>query len=260
MFVQDQEKMLTKQRKKYLLEELNRAGRVIAKEMAAVLGLSEDTIRRDLRELARQGDLIRVHGGALPASPAVANFEARKSIASDSKISVARKSAQLIKPGQIVILDGGTTTAQLARHLPPDLKATIVTHSPSIAVELSSHPLIEIELIGGRIFKHSVVSMGTAALEALKHIRADIYFMGVTGIHPEMGLTTGDLEEAYMKKALSQHAAETLIMASEEKVGMVSPYLIMPASDISTIILSSTTHEDKISAFKNLGVDVVFAD
>ena len=104
------------------------------------MGVSEDTIRRDLRELAQEGLLQRVHGGALPASPAIADFSGRELLAPDGKIAIGRAAARMVQRGQVVILDGGTTARQVARHLPLDLKATIVTHSPTIALELVNHP------------------------------------------------------------------------------------------------------------------------
>src|SRR5687768_2705783 len=107
--------MLTSQRKQHILNILRRDGQVIAKAVSKELGLSEDTIRRDLRELAQEGLLQRVHGGALPSSPAVADFAARTDIQSESKVAIAQKAAQLIKDGQVVMLDGGTTCVQLAR-------------------------------------------------------------------------------------------------------------------------------------------------
>jgi DeoR/GlpR family transcriptional regulator of sugar metabolism len=168
---------------------LRRDRRLIAKTVSQSLGLSEDTIRRDLRELASEGLLQRVHGGALPASPAMADLAVRQQVSQTGKVAIGRAAARMVRPGQVVILDGGTTAIQIARHLAPDLRATIVTHSPSVAVELADHSGVEVELIGGRLFKHSMVAVGAAAAEAIARVRADIYFMGVTGIHPELGLT-----------------------------------------------------------------------
>lgn len=249
--------MITQKRQQWILERLAADGQLLAKPTAVELGVSEDTIRRDLRELAKGGHLQRVHGGALPASPAVADFPARQNISTEQKHRIAKRAAELIKPGQVVILDGGTTAVALARALPQQLQATIVTHSPSIAVELANHPKVEVYLIGGKLFKHSVVTMGAAALEALSHIRADLYFMGVTGIHPETGLTTGDLEEAYMKKALSEHAAETIVMASAEKLGVASPYLVVPLTEVGTLIADTPLPATLLAALKSAKVDVV---
>src|SRR6476620_11564279 len=122
--------MLTRERKTHILEVLRCDRRIVAKDISRELGLSEDTIRRDLRELASEGLLQRVHGGALPASPAVVDFAGRQRIASQPKAAIGRAAAAMVRPGQLVFLDGGTTAVQMARHLPRDLRATIVTHSP----------------------------------------------------------------------------------------------------------------------------------
>ena len=228
--------MLTRQRKTLILARLKSDGQVVAKAFAQEAGLSEDTIRRDLRELAAEGLLQRVHGGALPSSPALAEFSERRSIATAGKIAIGRAAAAMVRPRQFVFLDGGTTTSQMARHLPLDLKATVVTHSPSIAIELVDHPNVTVELVGGRLFKHSVVSVGVAAMEAIRKIRPDAYFMGVTGIHEDYGLTTGDPEEAAIKRAICELAAETIVLASSEKLGAVSPCLVAPLSDISAVL------------------------
>ncbi len=250
--------MLTQQRNQHILEVLKRDGQVIAKNLSQELGLSEDTIRRDLRELAQEGLLQRVHGGALPVSPAIVNFSGREDILQDEKAAIGKAAAQLIKPGQVVILDGGTTAVQVARHLPRALKATIVTHSARTALELVNTD-IEVILIGGRLFKHSIVSVGAAALEAIQHIRADIYFMGVTGVHPEAGASTGNLEEAYIKLALSKQAAETIILASHEKLGAASQYVIMPLSEVSGLIVEQSVSDETLDPYKKLGLSIIKA-
>ncbi|MFN8376938.1 MAG: DeoR/GlpR family DNA-binding transcription regulator [Anaerolineae bacterium] len=252
--------MLNNQRKQYLLDILRRDGQVIAKKVSQELGLSEDTIRRDLRELAQEGLLQRVHGGALPASPAVANFARREEILVDAKVAIGRTAAQMVKEGQVIILDGGTTAVQVARHLPRSLNATVITHSARIVMELVDHPHIEVILIGGRLFKHSIVSVGAAAIEAINHIRADVYFMGVTGIHPEAGLSTGDLEEAYVKLALCRRAAETFVLASQEKLGSASQYVITALSEVSGLIVESDVPDEVLFPFTEMGLTIIRAE
>lgn len=114
--------MLAAQRRDALLTRLESDGRIVVKDLAAELGVTEDTLRRDLRELAAAGLCQRVYGGALPVSPAIADYAARQVVAPASKQCVAQRAAQLVAPGCTVILDGGTTTLQVARALPPDLK------------------------------------------------------------------------------------------------------------------------------------------
>lgn len=248
--------MLTNQRKQHILTILKRDGQVVAKVVSQELGLSEDTIRRDLRELAQEGLLQRVHGGALPASPAIANFTQREDIGIESKVAIGRAAAQLVKEGQVVMLDGGTTAVQVARHLPHNLEATIVTHSARIVMELVDAPHIEVILIGGRLFKHSIVSVGAAAIEAISHIRADLYFMGVTGIHPVAGLSTGDHEEAYVKQALCRQAAETIVLASREKLGAASQYVITSLSEVSGMIVERDTSDEVLLPYVERGLTI----
>jgi DeoR/GlpR family transcriptional regulator of sugar metabolism len=248
--------MLTSQRKAHILAILKRDGQVVAKTLSQDLGLSEDTIRRDLRELASEGLLQRVHGGALPASPAVVDFAGRQQIASEPKAAIGRAAAAMVRPGQLVFLDGGTTAVQMARHLPRDLRATIVTHSPSIAVTLVEHPELEVILIGGRLFKHSLVTVGAATMEAISRVHADAYFMGVTGIHPSKGLSTGDFEEAQVKRALMAAAADTIVLASSEKLNAVSPHVIAPLDDVSGIVTTRDAPQDFLDACAGLGISI----
>lgn len=251
--------MLTSQRKKIILEKLAQDGQVVAKQLSEFFGLSEDTLRRDLRELDSEGLLQRVHGGALPVSSAIATFAERNTLESAAKTAIAKAAAAMIMPGQVVILDGGTTSAELVKQLPRNLQATIVTHSPSVAVGLVEHPNIEAIMIGGRLYKHSIVCVGAAAVEAMSHIRADIYFMGVTGVHPVAGLSTGDLEEAYIKRALAARAAETVVLASAAKLNAASQYAIGELTLAQTIVVEGDTADALIEPLQQAGVTVIKA-
>ena len=242
--------MLNQQRKQFLIQQLQIHGQVIAKQIAQELEVSEDTIRRDLRELAKEGLLQRVHGGALPISPALSSFQVRQQIAIDDKQQLAQAAIELMQTGQIVFLDGGTSTQQIAKQLPAELALTIITHSPTIALALVEHPQVEVILLGGKLFKHSIVTVGAMALETLQTLNIDLYFMGATGIHPEFGLTTGDLEEAGMKRAISKRSAETYVLASPEKLGKVSAYGILPLTEISGLILPQAIEDTQLSAYQ----------
>lgn len=251
--------MLTSQRKLLLLDILRQEGKIVAKTVAAQLDISEDTIRRDLRELAGEGLLQRVHGGALPASPAMGDFAARQRIAADDKSAIGRAAALMIQPGQVVFLDGGTTSAQLVRHLPADLRATVITHSPSVAVDLVAHPSVEVIMLGGRLFKHSVVGVGSATVEAIRQVQADVYFMGVCSVHPEAGLTTGDFEEAGVKRALSAAAAETIVLASPEKLATASPYQVIALEELSGLVTMKSVAEEVLAPYRARGISIHLA-
>ena len=251
--------MLTRERKQLILDLLRRERRIVAKEISRDLGLSEDTIRRDLRELAAEGLLKRVHGGALPVAPAMADYAGRRALSPQSKAAIGRAAAAMVQPGQVVFMDGGTTMVQMARHFAPDLRATVVTHSPSVAAVLADHPTLEIELIGGRLYKHSVVAVGTVAAEAIGRIQADLFFMGASGVHPELGCMTGDAEEAAIKRLLASRAAETVLLASREKLGVVAPFRILGCEALGSLVLESDLPEDLAAPFRGLGVPILWA-
>lgn len=245
--------MLAASRKELLLARLRDDGRIVAKELAAELGVSEDSIRRDLRELHAAGLAVRVYGGAVPASPAVADYATRQSVATESKQRVARFAAGLIEPGSTVIIDGGTTALATVRALDPALACTIVTHSPTVAVALLDHAA-EVIIIGGRLFKHSAVASGAAAAEAARLVRADRFLLGVTGIHAEAGLTTGDADEAAMKRVLAERAAETYVLGSEEKIGAVSPFAVLPFESVAGVIVDPDAPSSGLDALERRGV------
>src|SRR3977135_4354362 len=248
--------MLTAQRKKLILSRLAAEGQIVARDLAQELGTSEDTIRRDLRELAQAGKLQRVHGGALPASAALGDLRTREQVSPQEKIALGRFGASMIRSGQVVILDGGTTAIQIARNLEPDLRATIVTHSPNAAGGLGGHPAIEIIMLGGRLFRHSMVNVGAAVIDAASRLRADLYFMGVTGVHPDAGLSTGDAEEAAVKRALHERAAETVVLASAEKLMAASPFLVAAFAEISLLVVPTKTPHRIVRALRTGGVKV----
>src|SRR5512136_1362374 len=143
---------------------LHREGRIIAKDLSAELRVSEDTIRRDLRDLAAEGLIQRVHGGALLRSPATASYTARQQQAPSAKHNIAQVAARLVQNDQVIILDGGTTNVLVAQHLPLDLRATVITNSPPAAIALMGHAHVETILIGGRLYKESLVTIGAAAI------------------------------------------------------------------------------------------------
>jgi DeoR/GlpR family transcriptional regulator of sugar metabolism len=223
------------------------------------LGVSEDSVRRDLRDLAAAGLCQRVYGGALPASPAIADLDTRREVEVESKARVAAAAAGLIGTGDTVILDGGTTALAVARALHADLRATVVTHSPCVAAALAEHPSIEVYVLGGRLFRHSMVACGAAAVEAARVVNADLFLLGVTGVHPDAGLTTGDADEAAMKRALAQRAADTYVMASTEKIGTASRFSVLPLTAVAGVITDAPSQDEAVRRLTAAGVSMIVA-
>ena len=229
--------MLTNKRKAHILDCVRREGQAVAKVVAASLGVSEDTIRRDMREMAADGLITRVHGGALPLSPELPDLARRQTIAPTEKAALAARAVEMILPGQLVFLDGGSTTAAIASALPGDLTVTIATHSPTIAALLEHYERVEVILIAGRLYKHSMVAVGSAAAEAIDTLRPDIFFMGATAAHPAHGLTTGDFEEAAIKRRIASRSVATYVPLTADKLDRVSPCQILPLEGVTGLIL-----------------------
>ncbi|WP_062316157.1 DeoR/GlpR family DNA-binding transcription regulator [Demequina maris] len=248
--------MLAAARRQLLLDRLARDGRIVAKDLAAELGMSEDTIRRDLRELDAEGLAVRVYGGALPASPAVVDYAARTRVAPDSKSSVATVAASLIEPGMTVILDGGTTALATVAALPRDLDCTLITHSVTVAAALLEHRA-SVLIIGGGLFKHSAVACGAAAVEAAMGVSGDLFLLGVTGVHAEAGLTTGDADEAAMKRTLASRCADTYVMASEEKIGAASRFAVLGLDQVTGVITDADPDSRAMRELRQAGVELV---
>ena len=251
--------LLAAQRRDLLLARLASDGRLVAKDLAVELGVAEDSVRRDLRELASAGLCQRVYGGALPVSPAIADYATRTGVAIGSKQRVAEAAVRLIEPGSTVLLDGGTTALSVVRALPADLTATVVTHSPTIAAALVDHPTVDVYVLGGRLFKHSAVTCGAAAAEAAQVVYADVFLLGVTGVHPDAGLTTGDPDEASMKRTLARRAADTYVLASSEKIGAASPFTVLPLASISGIMTDALMDHSVLQELERSGTFIINA-
>lgn len=249
--------MLKEEREQYILAMLKNEGKVVATDLSRELDVSEDTIRRDLRRMAGAGWLQRVHGGALPASPAATTFAVRQQQSLPAKSAIATAAVELIQPGQVIIMDGGTTMVQVAQRLPFNLTATIITNSPAVAVALADYAHIEAVLIGGCLFKESLVAVGAATVEALNQIRADLCLLGVCSLHPDVGLSVPHLEEAHVKRAMIASAAEVAALATVEKLGTATTYTVGPLSDLTHLVTEKDIPAAKLAPYQEMGLTIV---
>jgi DeoR/GlpR family transcriptional regulator of sugar metabolism len=251
--------MLTAERKRLLLDVLKTEGKILASDLSRRLGVSEDTVRRDLRELDKAGLLLRVHGGALPRSPTSLPYAEREKESTDAKRKIGASAARLLRPGEVVVLDGGTTALAVAEHLPADLALTVVTHSlPAIEV-LAEHAKAECIVVGGRLFKTARVAVGIAAADAYRMLRPDTCVLGAAGIHPEAGVTTFDGEEAEVKRAMVEHATRVIVVVAGEKLGTVAPYLLTPIGRITHLVTDRTASSEVLGTLQEMGIEVVIA-
>jgi DeoR/GlpR family transcriptional regulator of sugar metabolism len=251
--------MLAAERRDLLVSWLRRDGKLVARDLAHELGMSEDSVRRDLRELAAAGLCQRVYGGALPVSPALGTQASRFEIAPESKRRVAARAAELITPGITAILGGGTTALEVVAALPPDLHARFITHSATTAAALAEHPRVSVFILGGRLHKLSVSASGAAAAEAASSITADLALLPLPGIHPKEGLTTSEPEEAALVRILISRTADTYVMASIEKLGTVCSYKVVAFSEVAGIITDAPARHPTVQQLRKQGANIIQA-
>ena len=251
--------MLPEERRNRILAVMQRDGRALVAELSRTFGTSSLTIRKDLDLLERRGLVQRTHGGALPANsnamadPALVEKEKQHH---KEKLRIASAAAGMVKKGQCVILDSGSTTTAIARELRDFEGLTVVTNAVNIAAELAGSK-VEVLLTGGTLRKNSFSLVGPQAEEFLREIYADILFLGVDGFDPTTGLSTPNVLEATVNRAMVKSARMVVAVCDSSKFGRRSLALIVPVSAIHRVITDKAVNRSTVDALRSSGVEVV---
>ncbi|SFL01338.1 DeoR/GlpR family DNA-binding transcription regulator [Rhodanobacter glycinis] len=248
--------MLPQERQQRILQRLRSHGRVLAAELAAEFGASEDSIRRDLRELAAKGLCKRVYGGALPLLAPLAPLKQRHAEHAGRKLALARKAVELVREGQVLLIDAGSTNAAIAAALPERMRLTVVTNAPDIALALYDREGFEILLLGGRIHPHVGGAVGGQTLRELQRIRADLCFPGACAIEAETGLWGFDSEESLFKRAMVEASGETVVVATDDKLGTQATHQIVSMTDVQHLVVEHDAGRAVRAAFVAKGASV----
>lgn len=249
--------MLKKERQAYILHQVNLHNRVLSSSLSHEVNVSEDTIRRDLYELADEGKVIKVHGGALSHSFNHVHFPTNEVYSQTQKKKIAQKAVQLITNGMFVLTSGGTTILELGRSLPPHLKATFVSGSIPAILEYMNHPNIDIILIGDRISKNSKITVGLEAIAKIKQMKADLCFLGINALDMEHGITDNDWEVVQLKRAMIQSSQKVVCLAIAEKVNSSQPIQICELNDIDVLITELPPDDPLLKPYKDAGIEVL---
>ncbi|WP_448630194.1 DeoR/GlpR family DNA-binding transcription regulator [Cellulomonas soli] len=253
--------MYAPERHQQILARARAEGRVDVASLAQELDVTPETIRRDLTALERHGLVRRVHGGAIPVErlgfePGLAD---REGLFAGEKERIAKAALDELPDGGAVILDAGTTTVRLAEMLPTDRELTVVTHALPVATVLATRPGITLHLVGGTVRGRTLAAVGSWALRELAEIHADVAFLGANGLSVERGVTTPDLAEAAVKRALVDAARRTVVLADHTKIGRVDLALVAPLIRIDTVVTDSGLDPELADELEAAGPRVVRA-
>lgn len=248
--------LLPDERHRIIRERLALGEHVLAVELARELEASEDTIRRDLRELASLGVCQRVYGGALPVSPASGSFSIRQKQRAGSKVALGRAAATMIGQEQVIFLDAGTTNLEIARSLPNRAKLTVATNSPAIAMELISRSYITLVMIGGLVDTQAGAALGARAIRDVQSISIDISFLGACAVSDQAGVRAFIFEDAEFKQALVVASRAIAVAATTEKLGTTAPFHVALSSDVDLLIVEADAPTAQLRAFRRAGVRI----
>jgi DeoR family fructose operon transcriptional repressor len=253
--------MYAEERQLWIVERARAGGRVEVAALAEELGVTTETVRRDLTTLERHALLRRVHGGAIPIErlgfdPALSD---RDSVLTVEKERIARLALAELPDEGSILLDAGTTTARLANILPTDRQLVVLTNALPIAMSLSVRPNITVLIIGGRVRGRTQAAVDAWSLQALADAYVDVAFIGTNGITTERGLTTPDTTESAVKRAMIRAARRSVVLADHTKVGQDHLSRFATLDEIDTLITDSGLDAQVADELRAAGPKVLLA-
>lgn len=247
--------MLKNERQSRILHELNLHNRVLSASLCSMLDVSEDTVRRDLYELERDGKLLKVHGGAILPYP-IHGAAAEPLYALEEKKVIARKAVRLIKEGSFVLTSGGSTIIEMARQLPQDLRATIMSGSIPAVYEYMQHENLDVIVLGDKINKTARITVGADVINKLKSIQADVCILGINAIDTHMGVTDNDWEVVQTKKQMMASARKVACLTISEKLDTTQPIKVAGLESIDILVTELNPDSPRLEKYRAAGIEV----
>jgi DeoR family fructose operon transcriptional repressor len=244
-------------RQSQIIELLKTNGEAKIPELKSMFDVTEMTVRRDLEKLERHGILKRTFGGAILASQDLTLRERTVSQA-EEKMRIGRCAAALVQPGDSIFIDGGSTTLQVARHLPEQSAITVVTNAINVAAQLAERSISTI-VIGGVLVEATNSMIGSIAVESISRMAFDKVFIGATGINARHGFSNSNMHEAEIKRIAIQQAKEAYIVSDHSKFGEQVLVSFATLSDINKIVTDTMPDQELLSACQTAGVEVLLA-
>jgi DeoR/GlpR family transcriptional regulator of sugar metabolism len=249
--------MLKRERQAYIVHQVNLHNKVLSTALSSEIDVSEDTIRRDLQELNQKGKLIKVHGGALSHSFSKTNYPSKKVYAQNHKRIIAEKAAALVQDGMFVLTGGGTTIIELARALPSTLSATFVSGSIPAIVEYMHHPNIDVIVIGDKLSKNSMITLGADALARIKTLKPDLCFLGINAIDLQHGITDSDWDVVQLKQTMIESSQKVVCLTISEKINTIQPVKVCDLEKIDILVTELPADSELLKPYVDAGITVL---
>ena len=247
--------MLKIERQEFILHQLNLHNKILCADLSNKMGVSDDTIRRDLQELAQEDKLIKVHGGALSKSFHTA-FDRKMVYNLEDKHIIAQKTAGLVQSGMYIFTSGGTSILEFAKSLEPNLNATFFTCSLNAAIEFAHHPSIEVVMIGDKVSKDSMLTTGASAVQTIESIQADLCILGINSLDTQFGLSENDWEVVQIKKAMIKASKKTICIGISEKLNSQQKIKVANLDEIDILITELDPNDPTLLPFKHKGLTI----
>ena len=247
--------MLKKERQEFILHQLNLHNKILCADLSNKMGVSDDTIRRDLQELAQEDKLIKVHGGALSKSFHTA-FDRKMVYNLEDKNIIAQKTAALVQSGMYILTSGGTSILEFAKSLDTNLNATFFTCSLNAAIEFAHHPSIEVVMIGDKVSKDSMLTTGASAVQTIESIQADLCILGINSLDTQFGLSENDWEVVHIKKAMIKASKKTICIGISEKLNSQQKIKVANLDEIDILITELDPNDPTLLPFKHKGLTI----
>ncbi|WP_245515440.1 DeoR/GlpR family DNA-binding transcription regulator [Rhizobium deserti] len=248
------------ERQTQILLELRAKGRVSAQDLAQTFDVSEDTVRRDLREMAARGECERVYGGALLPRGQTVPLNTRMTELPDRKAVLGRTAGELLVDGSVVFFDAGSTNLAIARNLPEGLRLTAVTNTPVIAAELAGRSGVELIVIGGRIDPSVGAAIDSTAIKQLESMRPDLCILGACGLTLEEGLAADVFEDAAFKRLACAASRRCLAAVTTDKMGHRAAFHVHDLTKSLSLVLEADADEALVDRIVGKGVNARRAD
>jgi len=247
--------MLKKERQEFILHQLNLHNKILCADLSNKMGVSDDTIRRDLQELAQDDKLIKVHGGALSKSFHTA-FDRKMVYNLEDKNIIAQKTAALVQSGMYILTSGGTSILEFAKSLDTNLNATFFTCSLNAAIEFAHHPSIEVVMIGDKVSKDSMLTTGASAVQTIESIQADLCILGINSLDTQFGLSENDWEVVQIKKAMIKASKKTICIGISEKLNSQQKIKVANLDEIDILITELDPNDPVLLPLKQKGLTI----